>query len=110
MSVTDADRLFQMNTPDSDANVPSHKYGEVILAPVIMLPLSMSTVLLRCWVKKRILKIFFLDDWLLVLSFVLYTILCSLALSSAGYGFGIHTDVLAEDKVRKIYQVSSSVP
>lgn len=38
--------------------------------PTIMLLTSWVTVLLRCWVKKRILKTFTLDDWFMLLSLV----------------------------------------
>lgn len=95
-----------IDEPDSDADLPSHTYGEAVAAPIVMLVISTVAILCRCWVKKRILRQFHLDDGLLILSFLLYVTLCGLAVSSAGHGFGIHSDSLADVDLLEIYRVS----
>ncbi|KAL3422320.1 integral membrane protein [Phlyctema vagabunda] len=83
----------------------SYTYEQVIVTPVLMLTLSLVSLLLRCWVKRVMLHNVSHDDWLLVLSFVLFCVLCTLSIISAGYGFGKHSDVLEKHNLFIIYRL-----
>jgi hypothetical protein len=93
------------DTLDDDVNVPSYSYAEVVVAPILMMSLSLIAALLRCWVKRMMLNMFSIDDWLLILSFILYVALCTPAICAAGHGFGVHSSSLTKDDLVVLYHV-----
>ena|SRR5258706_5754064 len=95
-------------TIDSDADIPSHSFREVVAAPIIMVLLSLLVVTLRCWVKRVMLHKFALDDWLLVYSFTLFAALCIMVIYSDTQGFGVHSDEMSDENLRVIFRVFSS--
>ena len=82
-------------------------YSKVVATPALMMSLTLIAVLLRCWVKKRMLNMFRIDDWLLVLAQFLYTFLCATTIYAASIGFGKHSNQLSDDHLYYIYLVSS---
>jgi hypothetical protein len=96
---------FNQYPPDDDANVASHSYGEVVALPAILIPLTCICVGTRCIVRKRMLNKFSIDDWLLVLSLILFIALEGLSITLARYGFGTHTVQLNHDQITMIFHV-----
>ena len=97
--------------PNGDGNAPSHSYGQVVVTPILFMALSLIAVSLRCWVKKGILKNFTLDDWLLVLTELLFVSMCTMVIYMAGQGFGVNSDKLSDHALHHIYLVGyPSIP
>lgn len=98
--------MFEVsNKPDSDISRPAYSHGTAMVVPTLIMPLSIIAVLLRCWVKKRILNLFSLDDWLLLLTLILFMILCSMVIYTVSIGFGTHSDKLSDDALYTMFLV-----
>lgn len=64
--------------------------SQIIGVPAFLLGLAWMSVLLRCWVKIKIVKSFTIDDWLLLFSVVLFTGSSAMMICAAGHGLGMH--------------------
>ena len=90
------------NYSDKGSN---YSFSETAAAPMLLMILSFITLLLRGWVKGKMLKRFTVDDILLLISFLLYSALCILAICAASYGFGVHSIYLSDEDLYVIYYV-----
>jgi rhodopsin domain-containing protein len=73
--------------------------GQALVATaVIFLVLSWISVLLRCHVRAIMTKSFQLDDWLMLISQVIFTLSCSLILVGVAEGMGRHNIALPVDR------------
>lgn len=77
----------------------------VIATEVVLLPLVWLTVCTRVYVKLRIVKNFSADDWVMLLSTIIFSGLCALGFVSATLGLGKHEDSLPASNVAKVYEL-----
>lgn len=68
---------------------------EVRIVILSFLIASWVTVLARCWVRVKMIKAFAWDDWLTVLTLLLFTIYSSFVLVGVNEGCGRHVHDLA---------------
>ncbi|KAF8860571.1 hypothetical protein BDZ45DRAFT_724503 [Acephala macrosclerotiorum] len=69
--------------------------NQLVTVAAIFLTLTYIAVLLRCYVRIRITNAFQLDDWLMVISQVVFTFSCSCILRGVHYGIGRHNGALS---------------
>ncbi|CZR65727.1 related to integral membrane protein pth11 [Phialocephala subalpina] len=70
---------------------------QLVAVAALFLSLTYISVLLRCYVRARITKCFQLDDWLMVISQVIFTLSCSFILRGVHYGMGRHNSTLSQE-------------
>lgn len=73
---------------------------EILAVIVLFLVLSWLTVLARCWVRVKMIKAFALDDWLLLVTLLLFSIYSVLVIVGVYWGCGRHMrDLSVRQKV-----------
>jgi len=80
---------------------------QLFAVTIVFLVLSWVTVSLRCFTRLKIVKAFGLDDYLIVISLLVFTGFCGCQLAGIHYGIGRHNvDVAVPDLVQALkYQI-----
>jgi hypothetical protein len=63
---------------------------QLVVVVIIFLILTYISVGLRCFVRIKITRAFAVDDWLMVVSQVIFTMSCAFILRGIHYGIGRH--------------------
>jgi Kef-type K+ transport system membrane component KefB len=83
----------------------SYTYTEVIAAAAILLPLAWITAILRCWVKRFVVKAFGADDWLMLMALLLFTVNVSMSFVMANWEFGHPVEDFEEHQLSQVLRV-----
>jgi len=80
---------------------------QLFTVTIAFLVLAWVAVCLRCFTRLKIIKAFGLDDYLMIISLLVFTVFCSCQLAGIHYGMGRHNvDVAAPDVAQALkYQI-----
>lgn len=79
--------------------------SSLLSLPGVLLPLVWITIFTRLYIKRCILKLVTMDDWVMVIAATLFTANCALYIIMSLSGWAEHQDTLAENQVAFVLEV-----
>jgi len=84
------DQIIQMD------NLHEYNGWKLVVVVAVFLPLTCTSVILRCFVRIGIAKSFQMDDYLMLAAQSVFTIFCSFLLAGVHFGLGQHNADIPE--------------
>ncbi|PVH71601.1 hypothetical protein DL98DRAFT_398008, partial [Cadophora sp. DSE1049] len=78
--------------------------SQLLAAAILFLITSWIFVGLRCFVRLKLVKSFWVDDWLMIVSLILFSVMCGLFMAAVSSGLGQHTRELDPERARDAFK------
>ncbi|KAH7402974.1 hypothetical protein BKA64DRAFT_706482 [Cadophora sp. MPI-SDFR-AT-0126] len=78
--------------------------SQLLAAAILFLITSWIFVGLRCFVRLKLVKSFWMDDWLMIVSLILFSVMCGVLMAAVSSGIGQHTRELDPERARDAFK------
>ena len=82
--------------------------SSLVVTAWVLLGLTYLSIVIRCYVRAVLTACFQIDDWLMLVSQLVFTLSCSFILAGVGQGLGFHNAALSRAREIEALKVRTS--